>query len=185
MQVLLLHDVRKLGYVGDVVNVRPGYARNYLVPEGLATEPTGENIQAIQTRKEQAAMERAQRLKQFRELADRMVDVSVTIEANANPDGGLYGSVGPREIAAALEAEGYPVRADQVMLSEPIRTLDNRSVKLEFADEVAVDVKVWVVRAGEAHLLEDEQDGAAAGPEAQDEDGESTRFEAEPVDDQQ
>lgn len=149
MQVLLLNDVRHLGHLGDVVNVAEGYARNYLIPQRLGTEPTEENIAAIAEAKKKAAEERARRMREFKALAEKMVDVSVTIEAQANEEGTLYGSVGPREIAAALHEQGHAVREDQIALDTPIRSLDNRVVKIEFTDEITAEVKVWVVRTGE------------------------------------
>ncbi len=149
MRLLLLKDVRKLGYVGDVVDVKPGYARNYLVPEGLATEPNETNIRAIAVEKERAAMERARRFKEYESLVAKMVDVSITIERAANPEGTLYGSVSRADIAKALQAQGYPIDAEHVVLAAPIRQLDNVKVKVEFTDELTTDVKVWVVREGE------------------------------------
>lgn len=148
MKLLLLEDVRKLGHVGDVVEVKAGYARNYLLPQRLATEPTEANMKAIEEKRKAAAAERARRLREFTELVERMKDVSVTIEAAANEEGTLYGAVHARDIASALNAQGFPVRADQVMLDTPIRTLDNRMVTLEFTDELRTQVKVWVVREG-------------------------------------
>lgn len=150
MRVLLLADVRKLGHLGDVVDVAPGYARNYLFPQRLATVPTEENIQAIQEQRKRAAAERALRLQQYTELAEQMAGVSVTIEAAANPEGTLYGSVGKKEIAAALRAQGFPIDPEHVLLDSPIRTLDNRPVTIEFADDIQTQIKVWVVREGEA-----------------------------------
>jgi large subunit ribosomal protein L9 len=148
MQLLLLKDIRKLGHVGDIVDVATGYARNYLIPQRLATDPTEENIQAIEQEKKRAAAERAHRLKEFETLAQQMADVTVTVEAPANPEGTLYGSVSAKEIAAALQALGHPVLPEQVLLDAPIRTLDNRTVTLEFADEITAQIKLWVVRAG-------------------------------------
>ncbi len=148
MRVLLLKDVRKLGHLGDVVEVRPGYARNYLYPQRLATEPSERNLKSIEEARKAAAADRARKLKEFQALAETLRDVSVTIEANANPEGTLYGSVGAKEIAAALQAAGHPVLADFIVLDPPIRTLDNRTVRIEFTDEVEAAVKVWVVRAG-------------------------------------
>lgn len=156
MRLLLLKDVPKLGHLGDVVEVRSGYARNCLLPQRLATEPTEENIRAIEAERKRAAAERAARLKQFTDLVARMTDVSVTIEAAANPEGTLYGSVGPKEIAEALHAQGLPIRPEHIKLDAPIRTLDNRTVRLEFAEEVEAEVKVWVVRhGGEQHGAEE------------------------------
>ena len=149
MRLLLLEDVRKLGHIGDIVDVASGYARNYLLPLRLATEPTEENIQAIAERRKAAAAERAMRLKRFTDLAEQMANVSVTIEAAANPEGTLYGSVSEKDIADALQAQGFPIQPDHVILDGHIRTLDNRLVTLEFADEITAEVKVWVVREGE------------------------------------
>ncbi len=148
MRLLLLEDVRRVGHVGDIIEVSAGYARNYLLPQRLATEPTEENIKAIEVKRKAAAAERAHQFQQFRELAERLTDVSITIEAAANPEGTLYGSVGPKDIAGALQARGFPVLPEQVMLPTPIRTLDNRPVSLEFAEDVTAQVKVWVVREG-------------------------------------
>ena len=148
MRMLLLQDVRKLGHLGDVVEVSSGYARNYLLPQRLATEPTEENIKAIEDRRRAAAAERALRLKQYTDLVAQLADVSVTIERAANPEGTLYGSVTQKDIAAALQTQGFPILPEHVMLDGHIRTLDNRMVKLEFADEIATEVKVWVVREG-------------------------------------
>jgi large subunit ribosomal protein L9 len=166
MELLLLKDVRGLGHVGDIVGVTTGYARNYLIPQRLATYPTDENIRAIEEEKKRAAGERAKRLKEFERLAEQMADVTATIEAAANPEGTLYGSVGPTEIAATLQTMGYPVRPEHVVLDRPIRTLDNRVVTLEFTDEIRAQVKLWVVRAGAAE--DDESSaGSAADQESQ------------------
>lgn len=148
MRLLLLKDVRRLGHLGDVVDVRAGYARNYLLPQRLATEPTEENIKAIEADRKRATAERAKRNEQFAGLAARLADASVTIEAAANPEGTLYGSVGPTHVAEALQAQGFEVLPSHVLLEPPIRTLDNRTVKLEFTDEITASVKVWVVREG-------------------------------------
>lgn len=161
MRLLLLQDVRKLGYIGDVVDVKSGYARNFLVPYGHATEPTEENIQAIAQAKEEATKARLLKQKEYEALIEKLADVSVTIEAAANPDGNLYGSVGVREIAKALQEQGFNIDTDFIMLPQPIRTLDNRMVTLEFTDELSTEIKVWVVREGET------ADGESAGDESE------------------
>ncbi len=160
MRLLLLKDVRKLGHVGDIVEVNVGYARNCLVPQRLATDPTDENIQAIEAEKQHAASKRAQRLKEFEVLAKQMAEVTITIEAPANPEGTLYGSVGAVDIATALHALGHAVRPDQVSLDAPIRTVDNRAVTLQFTEEISTQIKLWVVRAGAA---DDDESSAADG----------------------
>jgi len=163
MKLLLLKDVRKLGHLGDVVDVRTGYARNYLLPQRMATEPTDENIAAIAEAKKRATSERAARLKHYQDLADQLKDVSVTIEAAANEEGTLYGSVGAREISTALAESGYTIAPEFIVLDGPIRTLDNRLVRIEFNDDVEAQVKVWVVREG------GKQDGQDAEPVESDE----------------
>ncbi len=150
MRLLLLSDVRKLGHLGDVVEVASGYARNYLLPQRLATEPTDDNIQAIAETRKAAAAGRALREKHFEDLVEQLADVSVTIEAAANPEGTLYGSVGEKEIAEALKAQGFPIEPKHIVLDAHIRTLDNRLVTLEFTDDITTEVKVWVVREGGA-----------------------------------
>ncbi len=171
MDLLLTKDVRKLGHVGDVVNVKAGYARNYLLPQGLATWPTEDNLKAIESEKVAAAQRRAAEMRRFNEIAEKLVGESVTIEANANEEGTLYGSVGKPEIVAALREKGHPVSAEHVVLAHPIRSLDNVTVKLEFHDDVTVDVKVWVVREGalpnaESDEDENDDDGDAGDNEA-------------------
>lgn len=148
MRVLLLKDVGKVGNLGDVVEVKTAYARNYLFPRRLAAEPTEENLRAIEAERKRAAAERAARLKAFTELAEQARDVSITIEAAANPEGTLYGSVGPKEIADALHARGLAVLPEHVQLAAPIRTLDNCPVTLKFAENLTAEIKVWIVREG-------------------------------------
>lgn len=172
MQLLLVKDVLKLGHVGDVVEVKQAYARNYLVPQRLGVEPTADNIKAIEVDKKKAAQQRSLRLKASQDLADRLADVSVTIEASANPEGTLYGSVGSDEIAAALQTLGHEILPAHIALESPIRTLDNVNVAIRLTDEISAQVKVWVVREGA-----DEHGDQADGP-----DGESD-FEADDDDD--
>ncbi|MHC5108294.1 MAG: 50S ribosomal protein L9 [Planctomycetota bacterium] len=172
MKLLLCKNVDKLGIVGDVVIVKPGYGRNYLVPQGLATEPTETNMRALAEARKIAEAERAHMLAELKALAERIEGVEVIIRARANEQGHLYGSVGPREIAAALEEEGFPVKTEQIILPNPIRQLENNmSVDLKLGDATAA-VNVWVVREkveGEDDEFEGEHEGevAAGGEETQ------------------
>jgi large subunit ribosomal protein L9 len=166
MRLLLLKEVRRLGHVGDIVDVNRGYARNCLLPQRLAAEPTEENIRAIEEEKKRAAAERATRLKEVEQLAKAIQDVSVTIEAAANPEGTLYGSVGSKNIAEALQALGHPVLPEHVVLEAPIRTLDNRIVKLEFTEEITAEIKLWVVREGAVEHDDEAGERVPAEPDA-------------------
>jgi large subunit ribosomal protein L9 len=155
MQLLLKKDVPNLGFVGDVVDVKAGYARNYLIPHHLGVEPTKANMKEIEEAKKVAAAERLRKRTQLEEQAKRVEGVEITISAAANEEGHLYGSVGPREIAAALRDEGHGVEASQVQLHEPIKQLDSRAVTIRFAEDLLAEVKVWVVRERAAGDLEE------------------------------
>lgn len=170
MKLLLCRNVEKLGIVGDIVDVAAGYGRNYLLPHGLATEPTEANVRALAEARRVAEEERIRHRELLERLAQRLEGVEVTIRARANEEGVLYGSVGRRDVASALVDEGYPIEPDQVALSTPIRHLDNVTVELRLADGIRSEVKVWVVREkssdeeGEAEASEMEE--SAVGMEA-------------------
>ncbi len=157
MKLLLRRDIPNVGLAGDVVEVREGYARNYLIPHHLAVEPTKANMKAIEEDKRRAEEERKIRRASLEREAQKMHNVEVTISAACNPEGRLYGSVGPREIASALRDEGHNVESKQVELREPIRQLDTVVVPVRFADDLIVEVKVWVVRESVADDLEPEK----------------------------
>lgn len=156
MKLLLKKDISTLGIVGDVVNVSPGYARNYLLPHNLATQPTEANMKALAEERAKAEERRRLRIEKLSQTAEKLADVEVTIEAAANEEGVLYGSVGPREVAAALRDEGHEVSAEQVRMHETIKRLDNVVVDVVLADSIDATVKVWVVRS-KASIAEDEE----------------------------
>ena len=164
MRLLLCKNIDKLGIIGDIVEVSAGYGRNYLLPHGLATEPTEVNIRKLAEARRTAELERIHQRKQLKRLAERLEDFEVTIRARANEEGVLYGSVGRREIAAALFEEGQPVTLEHVVLDAPIRHLDNVAVEIKLADDLCCTVKVWVVR--EKTGREDEEEDVAEELEA-------------------
>ena len=161
MKVLLRKNVYKLGKIGDVVEVKNGYARNFLIPQGVAYQPTEANIKAVENEKakylEQLAKERAE----LQVRADAVNGKEVTIEARANVDGNLYGSVGPAQIAAALCEIGAIVNADEVIMSQPIRQLDKYDVEIRFDEEVKATVNVWVVPTKDSLFEEEAQEAVA------------------------
>src|SRR5579864_8797436 len=123
MQLVLTEDVPNLGKQGEVVEVKPGYGRNYLLPNGLATIPSGHNLRLLERYKERVRQAREARIADLKVLAEQIQRVTATIEANANEEGHLYGSVGPQEIAAALKSKNLPVEPDMVRLEGPIKEL--------------------------------------------------------------
>ena len=144
-EVLLVHDVENLGKRGEIVKVKPGYARNYLLPHGLATVATEENKQMVERHREKLAALEASRLRDLAKIADAVSKYSATIEANATTDNALYGSVGAKDISDALKAGGHNVEAEHVRLEGPIKELGMYTVKLKFHEKVQTEVKVWVV----------------------------------------
>jgi large subunit ribosomal protein L9 len=145
VEVLLVHDVEQLGKRGEIVRVKPGYARNYLLPHGQATMATEQNKRMVEKHRARLAALEVDRLKALQKVADAVSKYSATIEANANADNQLYGSVVARDISEALKAAGHPVEADHVKLEGPIRELGMYTVKLRFHEKVQADVKIWVV----------------------------------------
>ncbi len=169
MKLLLCKSVEKLGIVGDIVEVSAGYGRNYLVPYGLATAPTETNIRKLAEARRVAEQDQIRQREELRRWAERLQGVEVTVRARANEEGVLYGSVGRREVAAALAEEGYPITQEQVDLDTPIRHLDNVAVELHLAGDLRATVKVWVVRdktaSDEDGTSEEVKAGREAGPD--------------------
>jgi large subunit ribosomal protein L9 len=147
MKLLLREDVRDLGSAGDIVEVKAGYARNYLLPKRLAVEPNAPNIKRVELERADREKQRQQQLESLKELAQRMSQASVSIKAKANELGHLFGSVTEEHIADALSAEGFPVKPEQVALAAPIRTLDKFRVPIRLAEGIEAQVDVWVVPA--------------------------------------
>ena len=145
VEVLLVHDVENLGQRGEIVKVKPGYARNFLLPQGKATPATQQNKRMVEKHKEKLAAIEVGRVKQYQRIADAVSKYSATIEAHATSDNHLYGSVVARDISEALKAAGHPVEAEHVRLDGPIKELGMYTVKLKFHEKVNTEVKVWVV----------------------------------------
>jgi len=145
VELLLIHSVADLGQQGDVVEVRPGYANNYLIPQGMATFASDHHKRMIDKhRTKLQAIERAQQAN-LRKRAVEIAKQSITIEANATDDGHLYGSVGAPEIVAVLKKNGVDLKVDQIRLDGLLKELGLYTVKFRLAGEVEGELKVWVV----------------------------------------
>jgi large subunit ribosomal protein L9 len=145
--LLLAEDVGTLGKRGEIVRVKPGYARNYLLPNGLATVATEANKRAVERHTLKISQLLEQRMKDLQVKADAIGKYSVTLEANANEEGHLYGSIMGPDISKALKTAGYSVEADHVRLEGPLKELGMYTVKIQLHPEVKTEVKVWVVPA--------------------------------------
>ena len=145
MKLLLRQSVDKLGHVGDVVDVKTGYARNYLLPYGLAMEPTKANMKSIEAAKQAYLEQAAKERKELEARAELLNGKEITITAMANEEGHLYGSVGPAQIVAALDSEGFHIEEKNVVLDEQIGTLDKYEVTIRFSEDVSAGISVWGV----------------------------------------
>jgi large subunit ribosomal protein L9 len=145
IELLLIQSVEHLGMQGDVVEVKPGYANNYLLPQGLATVATDHHKRMVEKHKAKLQEIEAARLKSIRQLAEAITRQSVTIEANANDEGHLYGSVGAPEIVSALKEHNFSITPDQVRLEGPLKELGLYTVKIHVHQSVDAELKVWVV----------------------------------------
>ena len=146
MQLILLEKVRNLGNLGDKVNVKPGYGRNYLLPQGKAVPVTAANLEAFEKRRAEYEAKAASQLSGAEGRKAKLEGASVTITVNASPEGKLYGSVGPREIAEALQAAGHDVHKNEVIQGEgPIRNTGEFEAVVALHADVQTQVKVIVV----------------------------------------
>lgn len=145
IELMLIQSVDHLGKAGDVVEVKPGYANNYLLPEGLAIIATPHHKRMVDKHKAKLKELEKKRLAGLVNLAEQISKQSINIEANANDEGHLYGSVGPHEIVVALRQSGINITDDQVRLSGPLKELGLYTVKVQLHQEVVTDLKVWVV----------------------------------------
>ena len=145
VELLLTRSVKGLGKQGEVVEVKVGYARNYLLPQGLATRATPHNLRMIEKNRAKMAAIELERKEAVEKLARELGKHSVSIEATANNDGHLYGSVGAEEICAVLKRDKMPIEPSMVRLEGPIKELGLYSVKLQLSEDCDAELKVWVV----------------------------------------
>jgi large subunit ribosomal protein L9 len=149
MQLVLTEDVAHLGKQGDLVEVKHGYGRNYLLPRGLATVPTEHNLRLLERYKQRVNQAREARIADLKVMAAQIASTTVSIEANANEEGHLYGSVGAPEISRALKVKNLDVETEMVHLEGPLKQIALYEVKLKLGYEIETAVKVLVVRPPE------------------------------------
>lgn len=147
VELLLVHSVEHVGKQGEVVEVRPGYAYNYLIPQGLATLASDHHKRMVEKHKAKLQQIELARQVELRKRAAELAKQSITIEANATEDGHLYGSVGAAEIVAALKNIDIALSADQIRLEGPLKELGLYTVRVRYSSEVDGELKVWVVPA--------------------------------------
>ncbi len=148
MNVILLENVENLGRIGDLVKVKPGYGRNYLLPQGKAALATPENMKEIEARRAELEKAAAEDLAAAKARAGTIEGMELVIQANAGPEGKLFGSVGPIDIAEAFEKVQVEVERSEVRMAEgPIQELGEFTVGVHLHPDVDVEVTVRVVEA--------------------------------------
>jgi large subunit ribosomal protein L9 len=157
MKVLLCEDIRKLGWFGDVVEVAEGYARNYLLPAGLAKVATDDNIKAIAQERVERAQKRLKERNRLAETAKAVEAAEAVLAARANEQGVLFGSVTASQIAANLRQQGFEVADEVVQLPHHIKQVGTHTVTLKFADDLTATVSVVVVPEGADIIAEQKE----------------------------
>ena len=167
MKLLLQRNIEKLGNIGDIVHVPPGYGRNYLLPKGLAVEVTADNLNRFEGMKRRLIAIEQETKEKFELLAKEIEGASCTVVTNASEEGHLYGSVTARDIAAQFVAEDIKIEPKSIVLPEPIKELGIYMVNIRLHPEVECEAKVWVVKGDESQVgsmdfLEEESESSLA-----------------------
>jgi large subunit ribosomal protein L9 len=154
MQIILLERVEKLGAIGDVVNVKNGYARNFLLPNGKALRANEANRKVFESNRERIETQNAERRKEAEKESKTLDGVTIQLIRQASNVGQLYGSVSARDLTEALEAEGHKVAKNQIVLDKPIKSIGMQEVRVALHPEVSVTIRVNVARSPEEAELQ-------------------------------
>jgi len=185
VSLMLLENVYNLGIVGDVVQVKPGYARNYLIPMGLATQPTEGARKAVEERRAEVERQMRELRAQRETMIAKLEGFEITLLRAANEQGVLFGSVSQNDIAEALQEQGLDITEREVRLGDPIKHHDSYMVPIQLDTDLRTEIKVWVVSDKPAEELMSEAvaevDEAVEG-ETSEEDAEAELVEQPPRD---
>lgn len=168
VELILMQRVEHLGQMGEVVRVKPGYARNYLLPQKKAIRATKANLERFESQRAQLEAQNIKRREEAERLAERMAGLSVVIIRQAGEGGNLYGSVSARDIADAVTAGGLTINRSQVVLEQPIKSVGLGQVRVALHPEVSLPVTVNVARSPEE--AEKQSRGERVGGDDEDED---------------
>jgi large subunit ribosomal protein L9 len=177
MEVILLERIERLGQMGDVVRVKPGYARNFLLPRKKALRKTKDNLAYFESQRAELEATNLKRRSEAEAVAKKVDNVQVVLVRQASDTGQLYGSVRPRDVAEAASAEGVKIESNQVKLDIPIKTLGLHKLRVALHPEVSITVVVNVARSQEEAKLQAEGKSIAAEAEAEAEEAVTDVFE--------
>jgi large subunit ribosomal protein L9 len=145
VQILLLEDSEQLGEVGKIVRVKPGYARNFLFPAGVACPVTADALRSVEQAKRRATELRAKRATMVAEQAEALEGLSLTLEERASDEGHLFGSVGASRVVEALKEQGIEMEEKRIRLEHPLKELGIFNVPIQLDPETVAEVRVWIV----------------------------------------
>ena len=165
IKLLLQESIKNVGRVGDIVEVSPGYARNYLVPRGLAVQPTPNNVKKVEARRKEIERQERERREQQERMIQQLASVEVHLERRANEQGHLFGSVTATDVAKALQAQGFNVEPEDINLPGRLDRIDTYTVQVKFAEDLQTDIKVWVNADPESKAAIEAARKAAATPD--------------------
>ena len=146
MKVILLNDVENLGLSGDIVTVKPGYARNRLIPQGLALRASNKNVAIASERKKVANVKLERENIALQKLAKKLSNVEITIEVNVGEEEKMFGSITNLDVHKELTSKGFDFEKTQIIIDEPIKALGIYHAKVKIAKDITSDVKLYVIK---------------------------------------
>ena len=146
MKIILLNDVENLGLAGDIVTVKPGYARNRLIPKGLALRASNKNVAVASERKKVASVKLERENITLQKLAKKLSNVEITIEVNVGEEEKMFGSITNLDVHKELISKGFDLEKNQIIIDEPIKALGIYHAKVKIAKDITSDVKLYVIK---------------------------------------
>ena len=146
MKVILLNDVENLGLAGDIVNVKPGYARNRLIPQGFALRASNKNVAVASERKKVANIKLERENIALQKLAKKLTNVEITLEVNVGEEEKMFGSITNLDVHKELTSKGFDLDKNQIIIDEPIKALGIYHAKVKIAKGITSDVKLYVIK---------------------------------------
>ena len=146
MKVILLNDVENLGLAGDIVTVKPGYARNKLIPQGFALRASNKNVAVASERKKVANVKLERENIALQKLAKKLSNIEITIEVNVGEEEKMFGSITNLDVHKELTSKGFDLDKNQIIIDEPIKALGIYHAKVKIAKDITSDVKLYVIK---------------------------------------
>jgi large subunit ribosomal protein L9 len=145
VKVILMQEIINLGFEGDIVDVAKGFARNYLIPKGIAMEASEQNIKRMETKRKKIEVKKVEAREEAEKIKERMAEVEITISQKVGEEDKLYGSVTSMDIASHLEEQGITIDRRKIVLDKPIKTLGEYEVPVKLYPGVTGSIKVFVI----------------------------------------